>query len=125
MATVDESRRSEEPAGPEGEQDLAADVVFDPRAREQAEALYVETQTLREQMAAYESRYRMTFEEFQASFVPGEDSVADEDYLEWSRLAEAYRLRWQQWENALRRASAPVRVPSEPDLNQPTKRKAA
>jgi len=125
MATLDKPRDSDQPARPGNEDDLAADVIFDPRARRQAEALYAETQMLREQMAAFESRYRMTFEEFQASFVPGEDSAADDDYLEWSRLAEAYRLRRQQWENALRRAASPVRVRPEPEPKARERRDAA
>jgi len=124
MATLDEPREPDGPARPGNEDDLAADVVFDLRARKQAEALYAEVQMLREQMAAFESRYRMTFEEFQASFAPGEDSAADEDYLEWSRLAESYRLRRQQWENALRRAASPVRMRPEPDSKAREKRDA-
>ena len=99
--------------------ELAAEVVFDRRARQQAEAIYAEMQRLCEQLAAFESRHRMTFEEFQAFYAPGQDSAADSEYLEWSRLAEAYRLRLQQWEQALRRASSPLCVPSVSGRKEP------
>ena len=109
----------DEPGDQHSTDELEAEVVFHPRARQQAEAIYAQIQRLCEQLAGFESRHRMTFEEFQASYVPDQDSAAHSEYLEWSRLAEAYRLRLQQWEQALRRASSPLCLPSSSGRKEP------
>jgi hypothetical protein len=88
-------------------------VVIDVAARREADSLYAEIQDLRRRLADFESRYRMTFEEFQANWGPDSGPEAERDYWEWSRVTESYRLRYQQWQDALRRASAPVRLPEE------------
>jgi len=87
------------------------DVCLDVVARREANALYAEVQTLRDRIAQYEQKYRTTFEEFQASVGPEMSPDQEQDYWEWSRLAEEYRLRYEQWENAVRRASSAVRFP--------------
>lgn len=95
----------------EKEEAAPEDVSLDVVARREADALQAELHTLWDMLAEFEAKYRMTLEEFQVQMGPEATAEEERDYWEWSRLAEAYRLKRQQYEDALRRASARVRLP--------------
>ena len=70
------------------------ELVADARTRDREIELTAELELAREEEAEFESRYGMTFEEFQARFdrqaQTGED--IGEDYLAWSRATERVRM---------------------------------
>ena len=81
--------KSEEPAG---EQPLSDAFVADARLSKREVELTMQLEQAREEEAAFEERYGMAFEEFQASFDPRADAQLSEDYLAWSRAAERVRM---------------------------------
>jgi hypothetical protein len=87
--------KSEEAAG---EQPLSDAFVADVRLSKREIELTMQLEEAREEEAAFEERYGMTFEEFQASFDPRTGDRLSEDYLAWSRAAE--RVRMLQYEIA-------------------------
>jgi hypothetical protein len=95
--------KSEETAG---EQPLSDAFVADVRLGKREVELTMQLEQAREEEAAFEERYGMAFEEFQASFDPGADARLSEDYLAWSRAAE--RVRMLRYELA-RLAERPAR----------------
>ena len=81
--------KSEEAAG---EQPLSDAFVADARLSKREIELTMQLEQAREEEAAFEERYGMAFEEFQASFDPRTDVNLSEDYLAWSRAAERVRM---------------------------------
>jgi len=81
--------KSEEAAG---EQPLSDAFVADARLSKREIELTMQLEQAREEEAAFEERYGMAFEEFQASFDPRTDMNLSEDYLAWSRAAERVRM---------------------------------
>jgi len=81
--------KSEEAAG---EQPLSDAFVADARLSKRETELTMQLEQAREEEAAFEERYGMAFEEFQASFDPRTDVNLSEDYLAWSRAAERVRM---------------------------------
>ena len=87
--------------------------------REREVKLTAELERAREEEAAYEDRYGMTFDEFQAAFDPRTGDDIGEDYLAWSRAAERVRMLRYELERLAsrppRRARRGTPVPDEPD----------
>jgi len=83
----------------EVDEDLAVEVHRQAdlaRLRQEADGLLA-------QMADFEAKYRMGFEEFAASLSPTLGSEQHADYLAWSKLAERYRLITEALARAQRR----------------------
>ena len=95
------------------------ELVADAGMRVREAELTAELEQAREEEAAYEDRYGMTFDEFQGAFDPRNGEDIGEDYLAWLRAAERVRMLRYELE---RLASRPPRrgrrktpAPDEPD----------
>jgi len=85
---------------PEADQSTCLDEEFAVQMHRQADRarIRIEADRLLAQMAHFEAKYRMGFEEFGARLVPGATAEQEADYLAWSKLAERYRMLQSQLE---------------------------
>lgn len=92
MATEQEAQGPQD-KGSDDLAELVSEAVLRLRKRERnIAALLDELSSLRQQTATFERKYAQSFEEFQTRIEPEADPEMQTDYLNWSRLAEHYRL---------------------------------
>jgi hypothetical protein len=112
-------RREKEPGDLKPPEELLADAGMRKREVE----LTAELEQAREEEAAYEDRYGVTFDEFQAAFDPRTGDDIGEDYLAWSRAAERVRMaRYELERQAHRRPHRPRRGTRRDDAEEPDQR---
>jgi hypothetical protein len=111
-----EELREREEAHAASESQPPEELVADARIREREVELIAQFEQARAEEAAFEERFGMTFEEFQARFDPHADHDLSEDYLAWSRAAERMRmLRYEIERRADRRSRRGRERPAPPE----------
>lgn len=66
-------------------------VAVDAALERESQRLQAEIERLRDVEAGFEKKHHTSLDEFQAHYRPGEDTQADEDYLQWAHVAEQLR----------------------------------
>jgi len=110
-------RREQEHALPDAQP--PEELVADARIRDRDLELIAQLEQARAEEAAFEERFGMTFEEFQARFEPHVNDDLSEDYLAWSRATERVRMLRYDLERRADRRSRRVRDKPAPAEDPP------